>query len=82
MYLIILFQFPITALREIRILQLLKHDNVVNLLEICQTRGNYNLNKHVMLQFIILIFVFFLQPLNLIVIVQHFIWCLNSVNMT
>jgi len=35
--------FPITALREIRILQLLKHDNVVNLLEICQTRGNYNL---------------------------------------
>lgn len=60
-YLIILFQFPITALREIRILQLLKHDNVVNLLEICQTRGNYNLNKHVMLQFIIiLIFVFFL----------------------
>lgn len=32
--------FPITALREIRILQLLKHDNVVNLLEICQTRAN------------------------------------------
>ncbi|XP_022165670.1 cyclin-dependent kinase 9 [Myzus persicae] len=31
--------FPITALREIRILQLLKHDNVVNLLEICQTRA-------------------------------------------
>ncbi|VVC41015.1 Hypothetical protein CINCED_3A005943 [Cinara cedri] len=32
--------FPITALREIRILQLLKHDNVVHLLEICQTRAN------------------------------------------
>lgn len=31
--------FPITALREIRILQLLKHDNVVNLLEICQTQA-------------------------------------------
>lgn len=31
--------FPITALREIRILQLLKHDNVVSLLEICQTRA-------------------------------------------
>ena len=35
----ICFQFPITALREIRILQLLKHENVVNLLEICRTKG-------------------------------------------
>lgn len=34
-------QFPITALREIRILQLLKHENVVNLIEICRTRGRY-----------------------------------------
>jgi len=32
-------QFPITALREIKILQLLKHENVVNLLEICRTKG-------------------------------------------
>lgn len=32
--------FPITALREIRILQLLKHDNVVNLIEICRTKAN------------------------------------------
>uniref|UniRef100_A0A1B6MLL6 Protein kinase domain-containing protein n=1 Tax=Graphocephala atropunctata TaxID=36148 RepID=A0A1B6MLL6_9HEMI len=31
--------FPITALREIRILQLLKHENVVNLIEICRTKG-------------------------------------------
>lgn len=31
--------FPITALREIRILQLLKHDNVVNLIEICRTKA-------------------------------------------
>lgn len=31
--------FPITALREIKILQLLKHENVVNLLEICRTKG-------------------------------------------
>lgn len=30
--------FPITALREIRILQLLKHENVVNLIEICRTK--------------------------------------------
>ena len=28
--------FPITALREIKILQLLKHENVVNLIEICR----------------------------------------------
>lgn len=34
-------QFPITALREIKILQLLKHENVVNLIEICRTRGKY-----------------------------------------
>ncbi|XP_068228378.1 cyclin-dependent kinase 9-like [Palaemon carinicauda] len=31
--------FPITALREIRILKLLKHDNVVSLLEISRTKG-------------------------------------------
>lgn len=30
--------FPITALREIKILQLLKHDNVVNLIEICRCK--------------------------------------------
>lgn len=30
--------FPITALREIRILQLLKNENVVNLIEICRTK--------------------------------------------
>ncbi|KAK8786187.1 hypothetical protein V5799_007448 [Amblyomma americanum] len=34
-----LSQFPITALREIKILQLLKHENVVNLIEICRTKG-------------------------------------------
>lgn len=32
--------FPITALREIKILQLLKHENVVNLIEICRTSSN------------------------------------------
>ncbi|PWA24055.1 hypothetical protein CCH79_00019146 [Gambusia affinis] len=31
--------FPITALREIKILQLLKHENVVNLIEICRTKA-------------------------------------------
>lgn len=35
-------QFPITALREIRILQLLKHENVVNLIEICRTKATSN----------------------------------------
>lgn len=34
--------FPITALREIRILQLLKHENVVNLIEICRTKATAN----------------------------------------
>merc|ERR1719384_2560951 len=31
--------FPITALREIRILQLLRHENIVNLIEICRTKA-------------------------------------------
>lgn len=35
-------QFPITALREIRILQLLKHENVINLIEICRTKATAN----------------------------------------
>ncbi len=34
--------FPITALREIKILQLLRHDNIVNLYEICHSRGNHS----------------------------------------
>eukprot|EP00090_Calanus_glacialis_P020898 TRINITY_DN3224_c0_g1_i4.p1 TRINITY_DN3224_c0_g1~~TRINITY_DN3224_c0_g1_i4.p1 ORF type:complete len:401 (+),score=142.61 TRINITY_DN3224_c0_g1_i4:135-1337(+) len=34
--------FPITALREIRILQLLNHENIVNLIEICR---QYSRNK-------------------------------------
>lgn len=38
----LLQQFPITALREIRILQLLKHENVVNLIEICRTKATQN----------------------------------------
>nr|XP_033818020.1 cyclin-dependent kinase 9 isoform X1 [Geotrypetes seraphini] len=38
--------FPITALREIKILQLLKHENVVNLIEICRTKATqYNRYK-------------------------------------
>ncbi|CAG9864302.1 unnamed protein product [Phyllotreta striolata] len=37
--------FPITALREIRILQLLKHENVVNLIEICRTKASQD-NKY------------------------------------
>ena len=43
-YPLTVFQFPITALREIRILQLLKHENVVNLIEICRTKVT-QLNK-------------------------------------
>lgn len=38
--------FPITALREIKILQLLRHENVVNLIEIARTRATaYNRMK-------------------------------------
>ena len=37
--------FPITALREIKILQLLRHENIVNLIEICRTRATAA-NKH------------------------------------
>lgn len=38
--------FPITALREIKILQLLKHENVVSLLEISRTKAtSYNRYK-------------------------------------
>ena len=34
--------FPITALREIRILQLLSHENIVNLIEICRQYSRHN----------------------------------------
>ncbi|KAH0546887.1 P-TEFb-associated cyclin-dependent protein kinase Cdk9 [Cotesia glomerata] len=34
--------FPITALRKIKILKLLKHENVVNLIEICRTPATQN----------------------------------------
>ncbi|CAB3384530.1 Hypothetical predicted protein [Cloeon dipterum] len=37
--------FPITALRELKILQLLKHENVVNLIEICRTKPSQH-NKY------------------------------------
>ena len=32
-------QFPMTSLREIRILQLLNHENIVPLVEICRAKG-------------------------------------------
>lgn len=32
--------FPITAMREVRILQQLRHDNIVNLIEICRSKAN------------------------------------------
>ncbi|XP_064113778.1 cyclin-dependent kinase 9-like isoform X2 [Macrobrachium nipponense] len=37
--------FPITALREIRILKLLKHDNVVSLLEISRTKATPHMSS-------------------------------------
>jgi len=32
--------FPITAMREVRILQQLRHDNIVNLIEICRSKAS------------------------------------------
>ena len=32
-----------TALREIRILQLLNHENVIDLLEVCRSKGQFTL---------------------------------------
>lgn len=57
-----LFQFPITALREIKILQLLKHENVVNLIEICRTKG---MIKKILIFLMILLKVFVIWPLEL-----------------
>ncbi|TRY77905.1 hypothetical protein TCAL_08118 [Tigriopus californicus] len=37
--------FPITALREVKILQLLTHDNIVNLIEICRSKATH-FNRH------------------------------------
>ena len=33
--------FPITALREIKILQVLSHDNIVHLIEICTSKRKF-----------------------------------------
>lgn len=46
----VLLQFPITALREIKILQQLKHDNVVKLNEICRTKREFE--SHLFLDFL------------------------------
>uniref|UniRef100_A0A8C4SZA8 Cyclin-dependent kinase 9 (CDC2-related kinase) n=1 Tax=Erpetoichthys calabaricus TaxID=27687 RepID=A0A8C4SZA8_ERPCA len=43
---LIFMPFPITALREIKILQLLKHENVVNLIEICRTKVATQFNRY------------------------------------
>jgi cyclin-dependent kinase 9 len=34
--------FPITALREIKILQELRHDNIVRLIEVCRSASKYS----------------------------------------
>ncbi len=42
-------QFPMTSLREIRILQLLNHENIVPLVEICRAKGVlHELNMYTM----------------------------------
>lgn len=37
-------QFPITAIREIKILKKLQHSNVIKLKEIVTSKGNYSFN--------------------------------------
>ena len=37
--------FPITALREIKILQKLKNENIVELIEICRTKPDHRTKK-------------------------------------
>ncbi|KRZ47402.1 Cyclin-dependent kinase 9-B [Trichinella nativa] len=34
--------FPITAIREIRILQKVRHQNVTELLEVCRSKGDFS----------------------------------------
>ena len=43
--------FPITALREIRILQLLNHENIVNLLEICRQYSRHKTTFYLVFDF-------------------------------
>ena len=35
--------FPITALREVKMLQQLKHENITELIEVCCSKGNFYL---------------------------------------
>jgi len=39
--------FPITALREIKILQELRHDNIVRLIEVCRSASMKNYEKKI-----------------------------------
>jgi len=43
--------FPITALREIRILQLLNHENIVNLIEICRQYTRHKTTFYLVFEF-------------------------------
>merc|ERR550525_1448711 len=43
--------FPITALREVRILQLLNHENIVNLLEICRQYSRHKTTFYLVFDF-------------------------------
>ena len=43
--------FPITAMREVRILQLLNHENIVNLLEICRQYSRHKTTFYLVFDF-------------------------------
>ena len=47
LFTVLIVQFPMTSLREIRILQLLNHENIMPLVEICRAKGmsDHRLNR-------------------------------------
>lgn len=42
-----MFKFPITALREVKMLQRLKHDNITDLIEICSSKREFFFRNYV-----------------------------------
>jgi cyclin-dependent kinase 12/13 len=42
--------FPITAIREVKILKALSHDNIVNLREIVTSKGTYTITQIYLVQ--------------------------------
>ena len=70
--------FPITAVREIKILRQLQHPNIINLKEIVTDKQNaldFRGDKGNIYTFCYTVF------LSLYIMQEHFTWCLNTVTM-